>query len=271
MEHIFTTYKGAKLHYTVQGKGKTVVLLHGFLEDCRMWTSLKRHIPSSCRLICIDLFGHGKSEGLGYIHHMEEMAEAVHTILREERIRKIHLAGHSMGGYVALAFAEKYPDSIRSLALVHSTARADGTEKKADRERAITLVKRDHRSFVAHAIPLLFSEKARSKKHKAIETLQKRAAEMSPGAIAASLEGMKIRTDREVILHFAPYPVLIIGGKTDTVISSSDIKEQMQAEAVTGVWLNTAHMGPWELPKKTGETLAGFWRKNNPSDYRTER
>ena len=82
---------------------------------------------------------------------------------------------------------------------------------------------------------------------------------MFPGAIAASLEGMKIRNDREAILHFAPYPVLLIGGKTDTVISHSDTEEQMQADAVKGVWLNTAHMGPWELPKKTGEVLVGFW------------
>ncbi|MCC5916287.1 MAG: alpha/beta hydrolase [Cryomorphaceae bacterium] len=260
MIHKFITYKGVKIHYTTQGKGEAVVLLHGFLEDARMWTLTKKYLPKTFKIICIDLFGHGQSEGLGYIYHMEEMAEAVFAVINNERVKKIHLAGHSMGGYVSIAFAEKFPDALRSLSMIHSTSRPDSKSKRADRERAIALVKRDHKGFTAHAIPLLFSEKARKNNLASIETLKKRAAEIPAGQIAASLEGMKIRKDREAILHFAPYPILFIGGKTDTVISIADTEEQMAAHSVTGIWQNTAHMGPWEMPKKTADILKRFWK-----------
>ncbi|TVQ77637.1 MAG: alpha/beta hydrolase [Flavobacteriales bacterium] len=258
MTHHFIEYKAAKIHYTQSGKGEVLVLLHGFLEDSRMWTFVKKYLPSNLRIICVDLFGHGRSEGVGYIYSMDEMAEAVYAVLQNERIKRIHVAGHSMGGYVALALGEKYPDAIRSLILVHSTARADSTAKQADRDRAIALVKQDHRGFVSHAIPLLFSEKARTKPHKAIATLQKRALEIEPRSIAASLEGMKVRPDREVLLHFAPYPIAMISGKTDTVIPRDQSDEQMKAPNTYGYWLSTAHMGPWELPKKTAEIIKSF-------------
>jgi pimeloyl-ACP methyl ester carboxylesterase len=79
-------------------------------------------------VITIDLLGHGETECLGYIHSMEDNADAVHAVLAELRIRKAILVGHSMGGYVALAFAELYPENVKAL-LLNSTARADSGTK----------------------------------------------------------------------------------------------------------------------------------------------
>lgn len=259
MQHHTLPFKSTHIHFTDNGKGQAVIFLHGFLEDARMWQGVKRYLPNTFRVICIDLFGHGQSDGIGYIYRMEEMAEAVESVIRTLRLRKVHLVGHSMGGYVALALAERNPDVIRTLSLVHSTARADGIRKKQDRDRAVVMVKRDCEGFIKHAIPLLFSLEARKKQIKAIERLIKNAMQIRAGSVAASLEGMKIRPDREAILHFAPYPILLLAGVNDTVVSTQDMEEQMLAEGVTGVWLPTAHMGPWEMPKATAEVLHAFW------------
>lgn len=257
-ESIF--YKGAKVHFSHKGNGETVVFLHGFLEDSTMWKALIRYMPKRYRVLCIDLMGHGKSEGLGYIYQMEEMADVVLAVIKHLKIRKVHLVGHSMGGYVALAFGERNPDMVRSLTLLNSTSRADSESKRADRNRAIALVKQNHREFTRHAIPMLFSEKARNKPHSAISKLQNLAGEMTVGAIAASLEGMKIRADREVLLHFAPFPIGFIAGKSDSVIAQVQSAEQMEGNNAHGYWLNTAHMAPWEIPKKTAEAISAFLR-----------
>jgi pimeloyl-ACP methyl ester carboxylesterase len=89
------------------------------------------------RVITIDLLGHGETECLGYVHTMEDNADAVHSVLLELGIRKSILVGHSMGGYVALAFAELYPEYVKGLALLNSTASADSEERKLNRDRAI--------------------------------------------------------------------------------------------------------------------------------------
>jgi pimeloyl-ACP methyl ester carboxylesterase len=104
-----TNFKNTKISYTDQGKGNAVVLLHGFLENCTMWNYLAPVLAKKNRVICIDLLGHGQTDCLGYIHSMEDMADAIHQVITELKIRKAVFVGHSMGGYVALAVAELYP------------------------------------------------------------------------------------------------------------------------------------------------------------------
>jgi pimeloyl-ACP methyl ester carboxylesterase len=122
--------------YSDTGKGTAVVLLHGFLENQKMWDNYIAPFAKKNRVITIDLLGHGETECLGYVHSMEDNANAVHAVLRVLRIRKAIFVGHSMGGYVALAFAELYPDSIKGLVLLNSTAKADD-ERKLNRDQPL--------------------------------------------------------------------------------------------------------------------------------------
>ena len=105
-------YKNITIDYTATGKGTAVVLLHGFLENQTMWQYLAPVLATKYRVITIDLLGHGNTDCLGYVHTMEDQADMVHHVLHELKIRKSVLIGHSMGGYVALAFAELYPDNV---------------------------------------------------------------------------------------------------------------------------------------------------------------
>src|SRR3970282_1484694 len=102
-------YKNTKISYSDTGKGSAIVLLHGFLENQTMWQNLVPELRQKNRIITIDLLGHGESGCVGYVHSMEDNAEAIRSVLSELRIRKAIFVGHSMGGYVALAFAELYP------------------------------------------------------------------------------------------------------------------------------------------------------------------
>ena len=115
-------HKNTKISYSDIGKGTALVLLHGFLENSTMWDFYIEAFAKKHRVITIDLLGHGQTECLGYIHTMEDMADAVHAVLHELHIKKAFFTGHSMGGYVALAFAELYADIVKGIVLLNSTS-----------------------------------------------------------------------------------------------------------------------------------------------------
>src|SRR6478672_12328590 len=99
-------FKHISVNYTDTGKGTAVVLLHGFLENSTMWNDFVPELSKKYRVITIDLLGHGQTQPLNYVQTMEDNADMVLSVLNELRIRKAIFAGHSMGGYIALAFAD---------------------------------------------------------------------------------------------------------------------------------------------------------------------
>jgi len=225
-------YKNTTISYSDYGKGTAIVLLHGYLENQGMWHELIPEFSKKNRVIAIDLLGHGQTECLGYVHTMEDNADVVHEVLSELRIRKAIFIGHSMGGYVALAYAELYPDHVKGLVLLNSTSRADSDERKTNRDRAIKAVKKDYTSFVRLSIANLFSE----------EKVKAEALKTPLQGIVAALEGMKIRKDREVLLHFGPYPILLILGKKDPVLNYEESVEQIENTDVKLVTFPDGHM-----------------------------
>jgi pimeloyl-ACP methyl ester carboxylesterase len=256
-----TTYKNTKISYTDSGKGTAIVLLHGFLENSSMWDFFVSELFQKYRVIAIDLLGHGQSECLGYIHSMEDQADMVHEVLSELRVRKAIFAGHSMGGYVALAYAELYPESIKGLALINSTSRADSDERKINRDRAIQAVKKDHTSFVRLSIANLFSENNREKLAAEIENVKIEALKTPLQGIVAALEGMKARNDREVLLHFGPYPILLVLGKKDPVLNYDENVEQAQNTKVQLVTFPDGHMSLIENRDELLNVLSDFCKK----------
>ncbi|MDZ7845315.1 MAG: alpha/beta hydrolase [Owenweeksia sp.] len=123
-------FKGISFSYSDFDKGPAVIFLHGHLENRSMWRDIVKEIPKSYRKITLDLPGHGESGNLGYVHTMEDMAEAVKALVNHLKLKRFILAGHSMGGYVALAFAEMFPEQVKGLILMNSNTKADTPEKK---------------------------------------------------------------------------------------------------------------------------------------------
>ena len=254
-------YKNSKVSYSDTGKGNVIVLLHGFLENQTMWQDFIPEFSKKYRVITIDLLGHGKTECLGYLHSMEDNADMVHEVLHELKIRKAVFVGHSMGGYVALAFAELYSDNVKGLVLLNSTSRADSEERQKNRDRAIKAVKKDYTTFVRLSIANLFSENNRERLVNEIENVKTQALQTPLQGIVASLEGMKIRKDREVILHFGSYPKMMILGKQDPVLNYNESLEQLENTNVELVTFPDGHMSNIENREELLSVLVGFFKK----------
>jgi pimeloyl-ACP methyl ester carboxylesterase len=254
-------YKNTKISFTDQGKGTAVVLLHGFLENKTMWDKYVSALSKNQRIITIDLLGHGETECLGYVHTMEDQADIIFAVLISLRIRKIVLVGHSMGGYVALAFAELYPDNVKGLFLLNSTSRADSDERKINRDRAIKAVKQNYTNFVRISITNLFSEDNREVFAKEIEKVKLEALKTPLQGIVASLEGMKIRKDREVLLHFAPYPIQLVLGEKDGVLIYLETIDQIEGTKVELTTFPDGHMSHIENEKELKIVLLEFLKK----------
>ena len=254
-------FKNTAISYTDQGKGSAIVFLHGFLENQKMWDAFVPEFSKKYRIITVDLLGHGNSEPLGYVHSMEDNADMVHAVLSELRIRKAVFVGHSMGGYVALAFAELYPEFIKGLVLLNSTSRADSDERKLNRDRAIKAVKQHYTNFVRLSIANLFSENNRERLAEEIEMVKNEAVKTPLQGIVASLEGMKIRKDREVLLHFAPYPILLILGEKDPVLNYEETIEQIEGTKVVLKTFPDGHMSHIENRAELMVVLNVFFKK----------
>lgn len=258
MNHIL--YKNTKISYSDTGKGKAIVLLHGFLENKKMWKDYIILFSENYRVITIDLLGHGESHCLGYVHEMEDNANAVNEVLKYLNIEKAIILGHSMGGYVGLAFAELYPEKIQKLVLLNSTSKEDNAEKKLNRTRAIKAVKQNYVSFVSLAIANLFSENNRERLANEIEKVKTEALKTPVQGIVASLEGMKIRKDRESLLKRNLFPVLLILGKKDPVLNYDDNISQIENTTAELVSFEDGHMSQIENKEDLKKVLSDFFR-----------
>lgn len=251
-------YKNTPIHFTDIGTGTVVVLLHGFLENKDMWKPLQPIFESHYRTIAIDLLGHGKTDCVGYVHTMEEQAAMVYEVLKSLSIEKAFVIGHSMGGYIALALVESHPKLFQGLILLNSTAKPDSEERKANRDRAIAAVKENHKTFVSIAVANLFGEASRDRLQKEIKHTQQEALKTPLQGIVAALEGMKIRKDRQDILKKASFPVLLVLGKKDGVLSYEDNIDQAEHANVTLKTLEDGHMSHLENTEELSDLVREF-------------
>ena len=167
--HFF--YHDKKIYYKIEGKGKAIVLLHGFLEGLYVWEDYMKELSKNYTVLTIDLPGHGDSECISEVHDMTMMSEVVASAIYINNISQCILIGHSMGGYVMLKFADKYPNLLKGFGLLHSHALPDSEEGKANRNRVIEIVSKNHKNFISQFFPELFASANVSKFKKEIDKL----------------------------------------------------------------------------------------------------
>ena len=255
----FISFKNAALHFTCQGKGRSVVLLHGFLENGTFFNTLAEVLSTRYQVICIDLLGHGKTENLGYIHTMELQANIVKAVLNHLKLRKVSLIGHSMGGYICLAFAKLYPTNVVGICLLNSTPLPDSASKKTDRTRAIKIVKENAPLFIKTAIPNLFASENHIRFKAAIQNILAQALKTSKQGIIASLEGMKRREDLTYLLTENHFKTLVFIGEKDKAIDTKSLykclKKQENSQIIE---LDGGHMGFIENKTEVEQGLLSF-------------
>ena len=211
---------GHTVHYRDEGRNnkKTVVLLHGFLQNLDVWSSYVLTYMHDFRVVTIDLPGHGHTDTFGEVHSMDMMARVVKTVLDEAGISQCVMIGHSMGGYVALAFAEKFPYSLRGLGLVNSHALADSESHRESRQAVCEQVKENRASYIVNFVPTLFDDSKRAALMQDIKDLQDQCLETRAEGIIAAQLGMMNRPSRISVLQHLEVPVLFIHGKNDSRI-----------------------------------------------------
>lgn len=255
-------FKNGEINYEEYGRGDVLVLLHGFTESLKIWYDFKDVLSKHYRLILIDLPGHGKSSIIDEVHSMELMADSVNAVFNELGIEKAVLIGHSMGGYISLAFARKYSRLLKGLGLFHSTSLADSDENKDARDRAIDIIGSNHNRFLLNFIPDLFAPETREAHKSEIQVLIDEASSMDTKALIAAQQGMKERTSTLDVLINAPFPVMFIAGQKDSRIPFENIWVQMALTetAYSLILRNAGHMGFIEAKDKTLDFVESFTR-----------
>ena len=258
-------YKKVDISYRETGSGNTVILVHGFLENQKMWDGVVKELEHTHRVFTLDLLGHGKSDGLCDIHTMEQQAMLINDLMKRHKILKATLIGHSMGGYICLAFAEMFPEKLAALGLLNSHPFADNIEKQEARERAVKTVKNHYEAYVKAAIPSFFAPDNREKYRKEIEKLIGQALKMSPENIIAALKGMKLRNDRSnLFCKRQPYYKLWIVGKKDPLIELEKIRDlAANCKGTDYIELGEGHMSYVENKDEMPAVIKRFLQRND--------
>ncbi len=264
MELKTITYQSSKIFYRTIGIGKPVILIHGFAEDGDIWQNQIDFLKNHCQLIIPDLPGTGKSELIADMS-IEGMAEVIKEIIGHEVLEAsstgggfVGAVGHSMGGYISLALAEKYPQIISSIALVHSSAFADSEEKKANRLKSIEFVKKNGaHEFLKAVIADLFTESWYANNPSFVNSLIEKSKNFTDEAIIAYYHAMINRPDRTSVLKNFNKPVLFIVGQHDKAVPFKDSMQQVHLPAQSHIHIlrNSAHMGMWEEADKVNNAL----------------
>lgn len=257
-------YKNVEISYNNFGQGKTIVLLHGYLESKEIWNSFAKELAENFQVIVPDLPGHGKSGVIDGSLSVEKMAESVKYILNHENINNCLFVGHSMGGYVALAFLDLFPELLSGLSLFHSSPYADTEEKKQNRDREINIIRQGKKAqiYTAH-FPNTFADENVEKYQTEINKYKEVAKKMQDAGIIAALEAMKARPDRSDLLKSTKVPVQYIIGEKDNFISMEILnKLQLPDNSEFVVLENSGHMGFIEERRNVLKAISDFVDKN---------
>lgn len=245
------------LNFEVSGKGsQSLVLLHGFLENLTIWEDMAPYFSKEFTSIKIDLPGHGKSKTLAEIQTMDLMAKEVKKVVDDLSLDQVHLVGHSMGGYTALAFAELFPEKIASLTLFFSTYAEDSTEKKEQRKKAIKIMKEAFPTYVNSTMGNLFN----ANELDILEAKIRLAKDIGlktdlEGAIACT-KGMIERPDRKKVLENADYKILLLNGRFDNAVNTKTTIDQLPEKTnIKAYILDCGHNGHWEKPSICAEII----------------
>ncbi len=258
---MFLPFCDGKISYTDRGKGRVIILLHGYLETSDIWRSFSEKLAADFRVIAVDLPGHGLSDIFGKEHPMEFMAEAIRELLEYLGIRKAFITGHSLGGYVTLAFLELFPEYLSGYCLFHSHPLADSPETIKNRHREIKLVQKGMKDHMYPAnVTKMFATSNIEKFSEAIQRSKEISSSISGEGIIAVLKGMIARPSRLEFMEKGIVPCLWILGRMDNYIPCEAIIEKVNLppNATLIILENSGHIGFVEEEEKSVALISEF-------------
>ena len=252
-------------HYREQGQGIPLVLIHGFPLDHRIWAAQLAGLSDCCRVIAVDLKGFGESVSTE-VFTMESLADELHQLLAQIGALPCVIGGLSMGGYVALAFAEKFAGDLKGFILIDSKSEADPRAAKENRQKLAELAMHGgaaHSGAVpvaAQMLPKMLAPSTFGEKPKVVKTLQQIMEGVPPVTIANACYAMRDRPDRTSILSSFTFPSLIVLGELDAFIPASlgEAMKQLMPRGQLALIPKAGHMPPLEQPEALNEVVRQF-------------
>ena len=236
-----------------------VVFLHGFPLDSSMWREQEEFFKQRCDVFSLDLPGFGDSKKVAP-DSIEGFAEDVKSFLDENKIKKVVLCGFSMGGYIALAFYEKYPQFVKALVLVDTRAKDDRDAGKKLRNVAIEEAEKNGTVFFVENMPSRLLSEEGMKNPIILERVRKTIAKQRKESIKNALIAMRDRKDRSFLLNGIEVPTLFICGERDVLTPPQEMKE-MSLKVKNSrfeIIKNAAHLSNIENPAQFNALLNNF-------------
>lgn len=249
-------FKNQTISYSIEGEGIAVILIHGFAETGAILNLQVTFLKDHCMVIVPDLPGSGLSavknsnpENDNKADTIEYYSDCIHALLLHENVLQCIVFGHSMGGYITLAFAERYGTFIKGFGLINSTAFADSDEKKEARRKSIAIIEKyGGHNFLKASIPGLFSQKFKTAHPEKIEQLIEQAQKFHKAVLIQYYVAMMNRPDRTNVLKRSRVPVLFVAGTEDNAVPINDVLQQVHLPEISYIHIleNTAHMSMLE-------------------------
>lgn len=252
-----------KICYRVAGTGHPLMLVHGFAEHGQIWENQVSFLSSRYRIIIPDLPGSGISRSIKPTNNttLEDFAECLLAIADAEALDRFSLLGHSMGGYVTLAFAQAFPERLNGFGLIHSTTWADSEEKKINRTRSIEFIlKFGSQRFIETMVLGLYSDTFAQNNPGLIYQHISQATAIDLEVLAAYYTMMKNRPDRRSVLTEFTHPILFIIGTEDKAVLLKDSMEQCNVPVDPHIHIleGVGHMGMIEASEKINKAIDDF-------------
>jgi len=252
---------GAAVEVEVHGSGPALVLLHGFPLSSEIWGPVLPALAEVARAIAPDLPGFGRSAAPGRAITIDGLADEVVALADALEVGRFVVAGHSMGGYVALSIAERHQERLEGLVLVDSRAEADDEAGRARRDTAIAQIEGGGRSaFLEGFVPNLVGATTRTSRARLLGDLRAIADEVPDQVLTGCLAAMRDRPDRRGVLERLEAPTLVVVGEEDTVTppeSARAIAARLRHGSLA-VIAGSGHTPSVERPIALAETLVRF-------------
>lgn len=246
------TVNGIELAYQRRGKGMPLVLIHGYPLDHSIWNDITPLLENDYDLILPDLRGFGESAAIDSPYSISDIASDLAALLNSLGVEQTALAGHSMGGYVALAFAKAFPDRVNGLALISSQAAADTPERKEGRYKTAADVAENGVQIVADAMTDKLSPSQRVR-----DIVRPLIAKQSVFGVAGALKAMAEREDLTSFIASFKLPLVLLHGNADGLIPvdrAREIKSLLTTAHLVEL-AGAGHMPMMEMPKETAAAL----------------
>lgn len=254
---------GTSIHYQQRGRGPAVVLLHGFPLDMRVWEEQSAALADAYRVVRVDLRGFGQSAASGPFS-IEALADDVNALAKRMDLCPFVLGGLSMGGYVALAYARKYPMDLAGLILADTRAAGDTADGKKARNEMAELARNQGAKAVADRMePKMLAAGTRARRPEVYALMRQMMEGCSPQTIAHACLAMRDRGDLQDELPSIPCPTLIVCGEEDVSTGPEPSRAMQRAipDAEMAIIAGAGHLSPMEMPDAVTAEMRRFLEK----------